>query len=101
MNLNEILKKSKSKNTFTIIKDDETAVLLYEGKTILANPHYDFHFGREEAFFQNTVVKKSWRSPLELYQRIKTQFKLKSKLEEYDVEENLYEFLDKKDMYAT
>ena len=100
--LTKILLDSKTQKLFTIIEDDSTAILLYEGKTVMAAGQEDFHSGKEEAYFNKTKVKKSWSSALELYGRIKEQYKLQdTKLVEYSVEEELFPVLEKQDLYAT
>lgn len=103
MSLKEIFKNSKSKNTFTIISDNETTVLLFEGKTVLAGQHEDFHSGHEDAFFDKKKVKGSWNSALELYSKIIKQFKKNpNSMFHYDeVSENLFSFLEKNNLYCT
>lgn len=102
MKLNQIIKKSNQKNLFTIISDDETCVLLFEGKTVLAASGEDFHCGHEDAFFNKNKVKARWKSPLELHSRILKQFKIEgSVLNEHITDENLFSFLDTNDLYCS
>lgn len=100
MKVKDIVSASNKKDLFTIISDDETAVLLFEGKTVMAGEHSDYHSGHDSAYFNGELVKKSWKSPLELFQRIQSQFKMKSEVVEHEVGEDLFSFLDKNDLYA-
>lgn len=100
MPIKKIIKENSTKNHFLLVKANDVCLLMYEGKTIMAATRYDFHAGREDAYFLGKKINKHWENPDRLLNICKSRVK-KSTEESVDLDGNIFDYLVSIDLYST
>ena len=100
MQIKKIIKENSNKNHFLLVKASDVCLLMYEGKTVMAATRYDFHAGREDAYFLGKKINQHWENPEKLLKICRKKVK-ESTQEAVDLDEKIFDYLVDTDQYAT
>ena len=89
--IEKIIKEHSKPNHFVLLRAGDVSALLFEGKTVMAASLYDFHAGREDAYFNRKKINKHWDNPESLLRHCKKML-VKSSDEIVDLDEPLFDF---------